>query len=147
MLILVLWMWPMLPTFRRYMMPQSLGSKGVSCRVSLFMKTHQPTDFDREHRENTYLWNVGKVSYIQCTNPRTESASILNHLESLTSKDLSLKLSGAGVYFLEASRLPGFDPRSGHVSFMVDEVVFAQVFSEYFSFLCQFSFYRPRHMH
>jgi hypothetical protein len=31
-----------------------------------------------------------------------------------------------------------FDPRSGHVGFVVDEVVLGQVFSKYFGFPCQF---------
>jgi hypothetical protein len=36
---------------------------------------------------------------------------------------------------------PWFDPRSGHMAFMVDEVALGQVFSEYLSFVCQFSFH------
>jgi hypothetical protein len=39
-------------------------------------------------------------------------------------------------------RLPRVDPRSGHVGFVVDEVVLRQVFSEYFGFLCQSSFHQ-----
>jgi hypothetical protein len=43
-------------------------------------------------------------------------------------------------------RLPttaaGFEPSSGHVEFVVDKVTLGQVFSEYFSFVCQFSFNR-----
>jgi hypothetical protein len=35
---------------------------------------------------------------------------------------------------------PGFEPRSGHVGFVVDKVALGQVFSEYFGFPCQFSF-------
>jgi hypothetical protein len=31
-------------------------------------------------------------------------------------------------------RNPGFEPRSGHVGFVVDEVALGQVFSEYFGF-------------
>jgi hypothetical protein len=42
---------------------------------------------------------------------------------------------------------PGFEPRSGHVGFMVDEVAFGQVFSEYFGFSYQFSFHRILHIH
>jgi hypothetical protein len=37
-------------------------------------------------------------------------------------------------------RLPEFEPRSGHVEFVLHEVALEQVFSEYFGFLCQFSF-------
>jgi hypothetical protein len=44
-------------------------------------------------------------------------------------------------------RRPGFDPRSGHVRFMVDEVALGQVFSEYFGFHCQTSFHQPLHNH
>jgi hypothetical protein len=39
-------------------------------------------------------------------------------------------------------RRPGFDPRSGHVGFVVDRVIVGQVFSEYFGFPCQFSFHQ-----
>jgi hypothetical protein len=42
-------------------------------------------------------------------------------------------------------RLPGFDPRSGHVGFVVDEVALGQVFSKYFCFPGQFSFHRLLH--
>jgi hypothetical protein len=31
-------------------------------------------------------------------------------------------------------RRPGFEPRSGHVGFVVDKVALGQVFSEYFGF-------------
>jgi hypothetical protein len=44
-------------------------------------------------------------------------------------------------------RRPGFDPRSGHMGFVVDEVALGQVFSEYFGFPCQFSFHRLLHTH
>jgi hypothetical protein len=39
------------------------------------------------------------------------------------------------------------EPRSGHVGFVVDKVALWQVFSEYFSFPCQFSFHRLLHTH
>jgi hypothetical protein len=42
-------------------------------------------------------------------------------------------------------RRPGFDPRSGHVGFVVDKVALGQVFSEYFGFPYQFSFHRLLH--
>jgi hypothetical protein len=38
-----------------------------------------------------------------------------------------------------------FEPRSGHVLFVVDKVALGQVFSVYFGFLCQFSFHRLIH--
>jgi hypothetical protein len=41
----------------------------------------------------------------------------------------------------------GFDSRSGLVGFMVDKVALGQVFSEYFGFLCQFSFHQLLHIH
>jgi hypothetical protein len=44
-------------------------------------------------------------------------------------------------------RRPGFEPRSDHVGFVVEKVVLGQVFSEYFSFPCQFSFHRLLHTH
>jgi hypothetical protein len=40
-----------------------------------------------------------------------------------------------------------FDPRSGHVGFVVDKVAVGQVFSEYFGFSCQSSFHRLLHNH
>jgi hypothetical protein len=40
-----------------------------------------------------------------------------------------------------------FEPRSGHVGFVVDKVALGRVFSEYFGFPCQFSFHRLLHTH
>jgi hypothetical protein len=37
--------------------------------------------------------------------------------------------------------------RSGHVGFVVDTTLLGQVFSEYFGFLCQFSFHQLLHIH
>jgi hypothetical protein len=42
---------------------------------------------------------------------------------------------------------PGFEPRSGHVGYVVDKVALGQVFSEYSSFPCQFLFYQLLHTH
>jgi hypothetical protein len=42
---------------------------------------------------------------------------------------------------------PGFEPRSGHVGFVVGKVALGQVFSEYFDFPCQFLFHRLLHIH
>jgi hypothetical protein len=42
---------------------------------------------------------------------------------------------------------PGFDPRSGHVVFVVDKVALGHVFSENFSCPCQFSFHRLIHIY
>jgi hypothetical protein len=44
-------------------------------------------------------------------------------------------------------RRPGFDPRSGHLRFVLDKVSLGQVFSEYFGFPCQFCFHRLLHSH
>jgi hypothetical protein len=39
----------------------------------------------------------------------------------------------------------GFDPKSGHVGFVMDKVVLEQIFSEYFGFSRQFSFHKLLH--
>jgi hypothetical protein len=44
-------------------------------------------------------------------------------------------------------RRPGFQPRSGHVGFVVNKVALGQVFSKYLGFPCQFSFHRLLHTH
>jgi hypothetical protein len=44
-------------------------------------------------------------------------------------------------------RRPVLEPRSGHMGFVVEKVVLKQVFSEFFGFLCEFSFHRLRHTH
>jgi hypothetical protein len=44
-------------------------------------------------------------------------------------------------------RWPDFQPRLGHVRFVVDKVLLWQVFSQYFSFPCQFSFHQMLHTH
>jgi hypothetical protein len=46
-----------------------------------------------------------------------------------------------------ASHRGGPGSRPGHVGFVVDEVAPGQVFSEYLSFPCQFSFHRLLHTH
>jgi hypothetical protein len=56
----------------------------------------------------------------------------------LTEKAVS-KLRGLVACFLPLR--PGFEPRSSHVGFMVDEVALGHVFSEYVGFPCKFSFY------
>jgi hypothetical protein len=43
-------------------------------------------------------------------------------------------------------RRPGFNSRSEHVGFVVDNVAPGQVFSEYFGFPCQFSFHPLLHI-
>jgi hypothetical protein len=42
---------------------------------------------------------------------------------------------------------PWFEPRSGHVGFVVDKVILGQVFSEYFGSPCQSSFHQLPHNH
>jgi hypothetical protein len=44
-------------------------------------------------------------------------------------------------------RRPRFDPRSGHLGFVVGKVALGQVFSENFGFPCQSSFHRLLHNH
>jgi hypothetical protein len=39
-----------------------------------------------------------------------------------------------------------FEPRSGHVGFVMDKVAMGQVFSQYFGFPCQFSFHLLLHI-
>jgi hypothetical protein len=41
----------------------------------------------------------------------------------------------------------GFDPRSGNLRFVLDEVTLEQVFSEYLGFHCPFSFQQMLHAH
>jgi hypothetical protein len=48
---------------------------------------------------------------------------------------------------LPPRRRPAFEPRSGHVGFVVEKVALGQVLSEYFGFPCQFSFHRLLHTH
>jgi hypothetical protein len=57
-----------------------------------------------------------------------------------------------GVFFIcgkvtAATGRLGFQPRSGRVGFVVGKVALGQAFSEYFGFLCQFSFHRLLHTH
>jgi hypothetical protein len=40
-----------------------------------------------------------------------------------------------------------FEPGSGYLGFMVDNVALVQVFSEYFGFPCQFKFHQLLHNH
>jgi hypothetical protein len=58
---------------------------------------------------------------------------------------------GRAIAKAVSRRLPttpaGFQPRSGHVGFVVDKVALGQVYSEYFGFPCQFSFHRLLHNH
>jgi hypothetical protein len=49
--------------------------------------------------------------------------------------------------FLLPPRRPRFEPRSGHVGFIVNKVVLGRVFFECFGFPCQFSFHRLLHIH
>jgi hypothetical protein len=44
-------------------------------------------------------------------------------------------------------RRSGFEPKAGLAGFVVDKVALGQVFLEYFSFPCQFSFHRLLHTH
>jgi hypothetical protein len=55
----------------------------------------------------------------------------------------SLKTVGRAIAPVLSRRLPGFNPTSGHVVFVVDKVVF----SEYFGFPRHLSFHRLLHTH
>jgi hypothetical protein len=44
-------------------------------------------------------------------------------------------------------RRPDFEPRSGHVGFVVVKVALVQVSYDYFGFPCKFSFHRLLHIH
>jgi hypothetical protein len=55
------------------------------------------------------------------------------------------KLSGLVAGFLP--RLPGLEPVSDHVGFVVEKKALAQAFFQYFRFPLQFSFHRLFHIH
>jgi hypothetical protein len=64
----------------------------------------------------------------------------------------SKEIIGAVPYFRQLvvgfpPRRPGFEPKSGHVGFLVNKVTLRQVFPEYFGFLYQFPFHRTLHTH
>jgi hypothetical protein len=60
-------------------------------------------------------------------------------------------MNGRAIAQAVSLRLPTtatrFEPRSGHVGFVVDKVALGHFFSEYFGFPCQFSFHRLLHTH
>jgi hypothetical protein len=60
-------------------------------------------------------------------------------------------LQGRAIAQAVICRLPntavGFEARSSHVGFVVNEVAVGQVYSEYLGFSCQFSFHRLLHTH
>jgi hypothetical protein len=56
-------------------------------------------------------------------------------------------LEGRAIAQAVSRRLPGFEPMSGHMRFVVDKVALGQVFPKYFVFHCQFSFHRLLHIH
>jgi hypothetical protein len=69
---------------------------------------------------------------------------------SLNSTKINSVLAGPKLRRLVtgfAQRRPGFEPGLGHVGFVVDKVALEQVFSEPFSFPCQFAFHRLLHNH
>jgi hypothetical protein len=75
----------------------------------------------------------------------TEMHVVFPLTHSATEADISAHFSFVLTPF--PPRRPGFDPRSGHLGFVVDKVVLGQVFSEYFGFPCQSSFHRLLHTH
>jgi hypothetical protein len=52
---------------------------------------------------------------------------------------------GCAIAQAISHRRPGIEPRSNRMRFVVDKVALGQVFSEYFSFPCKFSFHRLLH--
>jgi hypothetical protein len=46
-----------------------------------------------------------------------------------------------------AQAVSRFEPKPGHMGFVVDKVALGQVFSEYFCFTCKLSFHRLLHTH
>jgi hypothetical protein len=79
---------------------------------------------------------------------RRQTSSVLRIFLKVTNKQSESKVTPKAVPQL---RLPTdtarFEPRSGHVEFVVYKVALEQLFSEYFGFPCQFSFYRLLHTH
>jgi hypothetical protein len=95
-----------------------------------------------------------KISVINSYNPRFERLSLIwlqvwykvcfcaytyEHSISRTAVGMNSWIS----IFFSAK----FEARSGDVGFVVNKVALEQVFSEYFRFLCQFSFHRLLHTH
>jgi hypothetical protein len=60
-----------------------------------------------------------------------------------------INVSGRDIAQAVSRRHPAaqFDPRSGHVGFLVDKVALGQIFSGYFGFPSQVSFHRLLHTH
>jgi hypothetical protein len=73
-----------------------------------------------------------------------EAFASYEHFELTSSLPAIRLMSEYDVFILH---MPGFEPRSGHVGFVVEKVALGQVFSEYFGFPCQFSFHRLFHSH
>jgi hypothetical protein len=60
--------------------------------------------------------------------------------------DMELNWGQEQIYLWHYYR-PGFDPRPGHVGFVVDKVALERVLSEYSGFPSQFSFHRLLRIH
>jgi hypothetical protein len=87
-----------------------------------------------------------------CTLPILSSSHSYNIACFRTLSGIDITCVLARSRLLVASRqappwLPGFQLRSGHVSSVVDTVALGQVFSEYFRFPYQFSFYQMLQTH
>jgi hypothetical protein len=78
------------------------------------------------------MWSSGQSYWLQIQKSRVWFPALPDYLRS----------SGSGT----GSTQPRED-NWGDVRFVVDEVALGQVFSEYFGFLCQFSFHRLLHIH
>jgi hypothetical protein len=62
---------------------------------------------------------------------------------------LVTKVRGVFPYIFSTQKVFSvtLDPRSGHVGYVVDQMVLWQLFYEYFGFPCQFSFHKLFHIH
>jgi hypothetical protein len=88
--------------------------------------------------------NYGSLFWPTCVKP-TSSHHILR-LALILSSYLRLDL-GRAITQAVSRRLPGFDPRSSHLGFVVDKMALWKSSSEYFRFSCQVSFHQMLHIH
>jgi hypothetical protein len=84
-----------------------------------------------------------KAPHILKTGKFIEVSGKLHTVAALHPKRAVLYLRSLVAGF--PTRRPGFEPRSGHVGFVVDKLTRGQVFSEYFGCPCQFSSHRLLH--
>jgi hypothetical protein len=92
------------------------------------------------------MWSEPKclLTYYLCL---TSVLGIIEKFKLKTIPMLTISRIGCAIAQAVSRRLPRFEPRSGHMGFVVDKVALRQVFSDYFGFPCQFSFHRLLHTH